>query len=167
MFKFNNLRLALGTNLKFYTSVAKGLKLKVRKFWGLIPTFAKVTEERLVRSPFLSSPSIFNRVKAVVDEGELATDNNRKKKSEVLQVHRYPLCDKCYRSDWGNHDFPCGYILCGLVLNKLKGRKLCPYLMNRNHLEITLVRRDSNCCTMENLKYLLCSKWTILTGHVE
>ena len=56
MFKFNNLRLALGTNLKFYASVAKGLKLKVRKFWGLIPTFAKVTEERLVRSAFLSSP---------------------------------------------------------------------------------------------------------------
>ena len=27
--KFNNLRLALGTNLNFYTSVAKGLKLKV------------------------------------------------------------------------------------------------------------------------------------------
>ena len=56
LFKFNNLRLALGTNLKFYASVAKGLKLKVRKFWGLIPTFAKVTEERLVRSAFLSSP---------------------------------------------------------------------------------------------------------------
>ena len=35
-FKFNNLGLALGTNLKFYTSVAKGLKLKVRKFLGLI-----------------------------------------------------------------------------------------------------------------------------------
>ena len=28
-FKFNNLKLALGTNLKFYTSVAKRLKLKV------------------------------------------------------------------------------------------------------------------------------------------
>ena len=42
-FKFNNLVLALGTNLKFYTSVAKGLKLKVRKFWGLIPTFVEVT----------------------------------------------------------------------------------------------------------------------------
>ena len=26
-FKFNNLGLTLGTNLKFYTSVAKGLKL--------------------------------------------------------------------------------------------------------------------------------------------
>ena len=38
-FKFNNLRLAQVTNLKFYTSVVKGLKLKVRKFLGLIPTF--------------------------------------------------------------------------------------------------------------------------------
>ena len=40
--------LALGTNLKFYTSVAKGLKLKVRKFWGLILTFVEVTGEKLV-----------------------------------------------------------------------------------------------------------------------
>ena len=35
--------------LKFYTSVAKGLKLKVRKFWGLSPTFLVVTGEKLVR----------------------------------------------------------------------------------------------------------------------
>ena len=47
-FKFNNLGLVLGTNLNFYTRVTKGLKLKVRKFWGLIPTFVKVTEEKLV-----------------------------------------------------------------------------------------------------------------------
>ena len=31
-----------------YTSVAKGLKLKVRKFQGLIPTFVDVTRENLV-----------------------------------------------------------------------------------------------------------------------
>ena len=31
-FKFNNLGLVLGIASKFYTSVAKGLKLKVRKF---------------------------------------------------------------------------------------------------------------------------------------
>ena len=37
-FKFDNLGLALGTNLKFYTNVAKGLKLKVGTFWGLIRT---------------------------------------------------------------------------------------------------------------------------------
>ena len=34
--------------LKFNTSVAKGLKLKVRKFWGLIPTFVEVTGKKLV-----------------------------------------------------------------------------------------------------------------------
>ena len=33
--KFNNLGLALGMALKFYTSVVKGLKLKVWKFLGL------------------------------------------------------------------------------------------------------------------------------------
>ena len=31
------------------TFVAKGLKLKVRRLWRLIPTFAEVTEEKLVR----------------------------------------------------------------------------------------------------------------------
>ena len=40
--------LALGTNVKFYTSVAKKLKLKVRKIWGLIHTFEEVTGEKLV-----------------------------------------------------------------------------------------------------------------------
>ena len=47
-FKFNNFGMALGTNLKFYTSVANGLKLKGRKFCGLIPTFVEVTGEKLV-----------------------------------------------------------------------------------------------------------------------
>ena len=61
-FKFNNLGLAQGTNLKFYTSVEKGVKLKARKFWGLIPTFAEVTKEKLVGGPFLPPPHL-NRVK--------------------------------------------------------------------------------------------------------
>ena len=38
--------MALGTNLNFYTSVATAIKLKVRKFTGLILTFAEVTEEK-------------------------------------------------------------------------------------------------------------------------
>ena len=54
-FKFNNLRMALDMTSKFYTSVAKELKLKVRRFWGLISTFAKVTGEKLVGG-LLSSP---------------------------------------------------------------------------------------------------------------
>ena len=47
-FKFNNLELVLGKSLQFYTSMVKRLKLKVRKFWGLIPTFVEVTGEKLV-----------------------------------------------------------------------------------------------------------------------
>ena len=38
-FRFNNVGLAKGTTLTFYTSVGKGIKPKVWKFWGLIPTF--------------------------------------------------------------------------------------------------------------------------------
>ena len=57
--KFNNLGLALGTNLKCYASVAKGLKLKLRKFLGLILTFVEVTGEQLIGWAVLhpSSPS--------------------------------------------------------------------------------------------------------------
>ena len=62
-FKFNNLGLALGKNFKFCTSVSKGLKLKVRKFWGPDPKFVKVTGEKLVGGgPFLPPPPILNRV---------------------------------------------------------------------------------------------------------
>ena len=55
-FKFNNLGAGLGKNLKFYTNVAKGLKLKVGKFLGLIHTFAEVTEEKLVGGDFPPNP---------------------------------------------------------------------------------------------------------------
>ena len=53
--------LALGTNLKLYTSVVKGLKLKVRKFWELTPTFVEVT------GVFLPPPP--NRVKTLINIG--------------------------------------------------------------------------------------------------
>ena len=55
-FKSNNLGLALGTSLKFYTSVAKRSKLKVRKFWGLVSTFLEVAGEKLVGGDFLPPP---------------------------------------------------------------------------------------------------------------
>ena len=38
--------------LRFYTSVAKGLKLQVRKCWELIPKFVEVTGQKLVGGPF-------------------------------------------------------------------------------------------------------------------
>ena len=46
--KFNNLGLALGINLKFYISMPIVLKLKVRKFWELIPTLVEVTGENML-----------------------------------------------------------------------------------------------------------------------
>ena len=46
--------------LMFYTGVGKGFKLKVRKFYRLIPTFVEVTGEKLVGSLF---SLILNRIK--------------------------------------------------------------------------------------------------------
>ena len=47
--------------LKFYSKVAKGLELKIRRFWGLIFTFVEVTGEKLAGGACL--PTILNRVK--------------------------------------------------------------------------------------------------------
>ena len=55
---FNNLRLAQGTNLKFYTSLLKGLQLKVRKFLRLVPTFIEVTGEKLVGGASIPLPHL-------------------------------------------------------------------------------------------------------------
>ena len=64
-FKFNNLGLALGMILQFYTNVAKGWKVKVRKFWAINPKFVEVTGEKLVGGEdFLAPSPILNRVKA-------------------------------------------------------------------------------------------------------
>ena len=65
VFKFNSLGLAVGTNLKFYSSLWKELKLKVRKFGGLIPTFVEVVGEKLVGGGGFLLPTrpILNRVK--------------------------------------------------------------------------------------------------------
>ena len=56
--KWNNLGLALGTNLKFSASVAKQLKLNVRKFWRHSLTFVQVTGENLVEGAFLATPML-------------------------------------------------------------------------------------------------------------
>ena len=49
--KLNDFGLGLIMALKFYGSVAKGLKIKVRKFWRLTPLFEEVTGEKLVGGP--------------------------------------------------------------------------------------------------------------------
>ena len=39
--------------LQFYTSVVKGLKINVRKSWGLIFTFVVLAAEKLAEEAFL------------------------------------------------------------------------------------------------------------------
>ena len=48
MVQLQNLALVLGMALKFYCRVAKGLRLKLSKFSGLMPTFGEVTGEQLI-----------------------------------------------------------------------------------------------------------------------
>ena len=60
---FNNLGLALGMVLKFYTNMAKVVKISVSKFVGLVLTFVEVTGKKLVVEAFLPSPLlILNKV---------------------------------------------------------------------------------------------------------
>ena len=52
--------------LKFYTNMAKVLKLKVRKFLGLNPTFVEVRGGKLVERPFYSPSQLkLNYIKTV------------------------------------------------------------------------------------------------------
>ena len=55
MLKSNNLGLALDMALKFHISVTKELKLKVRKFGGIIRRFVEITGKKLVGGPFCPS----------------------------------------------------------------------------------------------------------------
>ena len=79
--------LALGTNFKFYNSVAKGLKLKVKKVWRLIPTFVEVTWEKLVGGGGLfGPPPILNRAKE--DFFQLMNNSVFVKTMENVRKHR-------------------------------------------------------------------------------
>ena len=65
--KFNKLGLALGMALKFYSRVAKGLKLKVKKIGGLIPTFVEVTEGNWLVGFLLPSWIGLNKIRTWCD----------------------------------------------------------------------------------------------------
>ena len=47
--------------LRFYTVVVKWLKLKVRKFWGLIFAFVEVTGKKLVGEEYMNEFNIANK----------------------------------------------------------------------------------------------------------
>ena len=89
-FKFNNLGLALGTNLKFYNSVTKVLKVKVRKYWGVITTFVEITGKKLVGDLFAPpSPTILNRIESYCIKMECTWNS----KMATQKVDRF--CHSC------------------------------------------------------------------------
>ena len=51
-------------------SVAKGLKLKVRKFWGLIRAIVEVTGEKLVGRAFLLPQCLKNVIHQIDSKNE-------------------------------------------------------------------------------------------------
>ena len=66
-FRFNYLGLVLGMTSKYDSSLAKGLKLRVRKFWRLISTFKKPAGENVeLECSFWPLPLILNRIKTRV-----------------------------------------------------------------------------------------------------
>ena len=62
-FKFNNLGLTVGMDLKFYTSVAKGLKLKEIKVFGGDSNVCRSYREKTGSGPFCSP--ILNRINGI------------------------------------------------------------------------------------------------------
>ena len=56
-FKINNLGLALGTNLKFDTGVAKESKLKVIMFWETNSYVCRIYRGKTGGVPFWTTPS--------------------------------------------------------------------------------------------------------------
>ena len=61
--------------VQVYDSVAKGLKLKVRKFGVLVPTFVEVTGKKLVAPPILNRVKTHNFLETLVTNRSIAQTN--------------------------------------------------------------------------------------------
>ena len=85
--KFKNLWLVLAKTLKFYSSLAKRLKLKLRKSWEqLIPTFGEVAPEELLTEP----PHILDWANTVViDHANLIPHQTEKEQTKYIYIHIY------------------------------------------------------------------------------
>ena len=74
-------------NLKFYTSVAKRSKLKFGKFLGLIPTFVKVTREKLVGGRGgLFDPPVLNSVNKNETESKIENPTHSLKEKNLVLI---------------------------------------------------------------------------------
>ena len=99
-------------------------------------------------------------LKVIVDGGELIRNIN-KKKPDILQAYKCPLCwhatgESIFStSKWnilnqsGKDDFSCGQ-----AADNFRGGKLFPKETNRSCLDLILGKRDRSCCSNENLRIL-------------
>ena len=94
-FKLNNLGPGLGMALTFYTNVAKGLKVKVRKFWVLSLTFVEVIGKKPVGGLFC--PFTLNRVNidtlSVMNEKKPNILVHTKGNKQIIKITN--LCHSC------------------------------------------------------------------------
>ena len=67
--------------------------------------------EDLLRIVFIDEE--FVNLQVVNNGGELTRNINQKKRSDVLQTYRYPLCDKCCRREYffNNHVKYCESVI--------------------------------------------------------
>ena len=87
--------------LKFYTSVAKGLKLKVKRFWDLISTFVGVAAANLVGGLFARRPNLFKifiKVRCALS-GKISSGKKSFRWGKFLSSNQY------------FDTFPCGKVI--------------------------------------------------------
>ena len=102
-FKFHHLGSALFLALKFYTSVAKEMKIRVKNFWKLIPTFVEVTWEKTGRRAFC--PSIMNKV-------ETRPYRNSKKNRLHTSIVRANILQEIQNNTMHDYNLRKNYCLC-------------------------------------------------------
>ena len=111
-FKFNNLGQALGITLKFYTSVSKEFKQKVRIFWGLIPTFVEITWEKLLgdspSTPILNMFKVKLAQEARVNQFLIQTVEN----NEIFEISKMLKINHWVKVSYTKKANPCSLLDC-------------------------------------------------------
>ena len=139
--------------MKFYTSVAKGLKLKARKIWGLIHTFEEVTGEKLVGMGFFcpAAPSwiglnVEKNIKTMKLQGCLVRRSRgniwiRDLHSKPWENTSHKIYHRSYHLDCKRLDFQCSYILDELYFSMFIWHltKTTRYFFRKNQFKRNLV----------------------------
>ena len=72
--------------MKFYTSVAKGFKLKFKRFWGLTPNFVEVTPPTLNKANKIKQKS---EIKKKRNKTKVNQFQKQIKKAYLRRIHKW------------------------------------------------------------------------------